>query len=294
MGRQFGIEEPTLSPLDHSPLSSGWSDKGKPHLVSSFSFALCYTHFFLTLQVNWRPFRNIQFYNPDEFAQAKQLTKCHALFRGIWSHAWNLGERVTPQWSDPTMHSPPCYPPSTMLNPELLPEGEVEIWVEGVWDDSLLDQDRDYETFLEEVTVCTPYEPMGLLWRARHVAPPPTRSQVGVASSSQVESSIVVRGPLRMTISPFSCFLGWSYPSVRRLSIPQLLEGRVDRDATLRLPIPFDCLYAELRRIHQGLSEVLVERVDDQAQRLASSGLRSSSSVAFHEDDAEHALDDDF
>ncbi|XP_042502852.1 uncharacterized protein LOC122080051 isoform X2 [Macadamia integrifolia] len=152
------LKDPRASPF---PIATRWGNsrvlRGRRHPPGTTTRSLLSG---LT-EVTWRSFQHLRFPDLVEVARARHLIENRVLFRGIWGHAWYLGERVTPQWPDFDMHFPPCLPPSTMDHPERIPMDQIERLAEGTWDDSFLDQNRDYETFLEEVTVCTPFGPRG-------------------------------------------------------------------------------------------------------------------------------------
>ncbi|XP_042486368.1 uncharacterized protein LOC122066604 isoform X3 [Macadamia integrifolia] len=44
---------------------------------------------------------------------------------------------------------------------EIIAVDEMKCLADKLWDDSFLDQDKDYRAFLEEETVCTPLGPDG-------------------------------------------------------------------------------------------------------------------------------------
>ncbi|XP_042490335.1 uncharacterized protein LOC122070276 [Macadamia integrifolia] len=120
-------------------------------------------------EVTWRPFHDLVFLDLERLALVKNLSEHRVLFRGIWGHAWYLGERLVPQWSNIEPCPSPGLPPPTMHCPEIILADEMELFANGVWYDSFLDQDRDYRAFLEEKTVCTPLGLDGPVGRVRCV-----------------------------------------------------------------------------------------------------------------------------
>ncbi|XP_042486277.1 uncharacterized protein LOC122066524 isoform X1 [Macadamia integrifolia] len=82
--------------------------------------------------------------------------------------------------------------------------------------------------------------------RTRRVDPSIVQSHISAIDPSQVGPSTNVGGSLRVVNIPFRGFPAWCYPNAANLSLPHLLELKIDVDASLELPIPYDYVSPEV------------------------------------------------